>query len=566
MSDLRWPRLQFGSGSRTLLWQSTLAIASALLLLLSFPPFSFSYLAWVAFVPLIYVAAGRISFRRALALGWLAGVVFTFLAENWIAHSMTRYGGFLTVVAYSVAFLFACVLGLFSALFAGVLNHLSRTFGALGIAAAPAVWVATEWLRPMVTGVTWNAAGISQVTHYTIARLGQLGGAYLVSWELVAVSTFLVLLTRSGDRNTRRVAAAVVIMILAPVFLVMRNDDQRTGSSQDGRRPGLPVRVLGVQPNLELGQASTDNFERNFGKMLSLTRDAIARDANSKPDLVIWAEAPLSLFYENDEGVRARVDALANDIGVDLIVNTITREGDRYFNSVHVVPANRDGVGAARSFRRYDKIRLVPFGEYVPWRPLLGRFVPTIVGDFEPGRETVVNTLRIESERTGIGIANSGEQPQLQIERSSKFIRIGSFICYEAAYPNLVRQFVNGGATLLVNVSDDAWFGDSAGAEQHLAHALMRAIENDRDLVRVTNSGITALLTADGRVVDEVPRGAAAVQVWEAVARSSARTFYTRHGDVFAFGCVALVALASGLGLFRRWRGRRMMALTGASA
>lgn len=557
MTKRRLPRLQFGIASRTLLWQSTLAIASALLLLLSFPPFSFTYLAWVAFAPLIYLAAGRITFRRAFALGWLAGVVFTFLAENWIAHSMTRYGGFLTVVAYSVALLFACVLGLFSALFAGVLNQLSGTFGSLGIAAAPVVWVATEWLRPMVTGVTWNAAGISQVTHYSIARLGQLGGAYLVSWELVAFSTFLVLLTRFGEPSTRRVAAAVIIMILVPILLAMGNNNQQTGSSEEGGRPGMPVRVLGVQPNIELSQASADNFERNFGKVMSLTRDAIAREANNKPDIVIWAEAPLSLFYENDESVRTRVDALANEIGVHIVANTITREGERYFNSVHVVPPNRGGIGASGLMRRYDKVRLVPFGEYVPWRPLLGRFVPTIVGDFEPGREAVVNTLRVESERTGIGITGPGERSELQIERSSKFIRIGSFICYEAAYPNLVRQFVNGGATILVNVSDDAWFGDTAGAEQHLAHALMRAIENDRDMVRVTNSGITALLTADGRVIDEVPRGAAAVQVWQALGRSGGRTFYTRFGDVFAIGCILLAAVASGFGLFRRWRGKK---------
>ena len=121
-------------------------------------------------------------------------------------------------------------------------------------------------------------------------------------------------------------------------------------------------------------------------------------------------------------------------------------------------------------------------------------------------------------------------------------VRVGSFICYEAAYPDIVREFVKAGATLLVNVSNDAWFGETAGPEQHLAHAVMRAIENDRDLVRVTNTGITALVTAEGEIIDPLPRFEAGAQIWRAEARSG-RTFYTRRGDLFALVCAALTAL-----------------------
>ena len=291
--------------------------------------------------------------------------------------------------------------------------------------------------------------------------------------------------------------------------------------------------------------------------MRALTLEGVRRASGAKPDLIVWAESPLALFFENDVAVRERVEAVAKETGAYIIANTITREGDRYFNSVHVVDPRQSETKGGAPLKRYDKIRLVPFGEYVPWRPLLGRFVPAIVGDFAPGREAVVNTIRLESEHEGFAVSGAAPTPQFQIERNTRFVHVGSFICYEAAYPNLVRRFVNEGATLLVNVSNDAWFGDTAGAEQHLAHAMMRAIENNRDLVRVTNSGITALATADGRLVDALPRSTPSVQVWEAMAHGGAKTFYTRHGDVFAIGCAIAATLVLSLALWRASRARK---------
>src|SRR5262249_4505959 len=146
-----------------------------------------------------------------------------------------------------------------------------------------------------------------------------------------------------------------------------------------------------------------------------------------------------------------------------------------------------------------------------------------------------------ESERAGNG-TRKGSAPSAAIERTTNYVRVGTFICYEAAYPNLVRQFPLNGATLLVNVSNDAWFGNTAGARQHLMHAMMRAIENDRDLLRVTNAGISALVTADGRVVDPLPMFTPGAQVWQARTRRD-RTFYTRRGDWFAVGCAILTAI-----------------------
>ncbi|MEP7272836.1 MAG: apolipoprotein N-acyltransferase [Acidobacteriota bacterium] len=552
-----WLRRQLGPDSR--LWHSTMAISSALLLLAAFPPFSIDYCAWVALGPLLHVITRGIRLRRAFWLGWLCGVVFTFFAENWIAHSMTHFGGLLTVVAYAVAFLFASLLAVFPALFALTMAQLVRTLGPVGLAGAPIVWVATEWLRPVVTGVTWNALGISQVRNFPIARLSQYGGAYLISWELVGASTLLLLFLRGRQKINRQTAAAVILMMLVPLLLPaggrVPNGD---GPSERALQRVTPVRILGVQPHIPLGSdGGPEEFTRKFAGVRSLTLDGMRRNAERKPDLVIWAESPLALFYENDPSVRERVDALAKETGAFIVANTITREADQYFNSVHVIsPRVGDGKPDI-PLKRYDKIRLVPFGEYVPWRAVLGRFVPAIVGDFAPGRDAVVNTVRLETIREGLAVNGPQQEPQLQIERNTRFVRIGAFICYEAAYPDLVRQFVNNGATLLVNVSNDAWFGDTAGPEQHLAHAMMRAIENDRDLVRVTNSGITALITSDGVVVDALPRSTAAFQAWEAMARGGVRTFYTRHGDLFAIGCTWAATLLAAICVTRWLLARR---------
>lgn len=542
-------KLSFAPNS--LFRHSAMSVLTAVLLLLSFPNFELDYLAWVAMAPLLSVLAQGVSLRRAAWLGWLAGVVFTFFAENWIAHSMVYFGGMATVVAYAVALLFASVLALFSAAFAVTMSLLIKRFGSFGwasVAFAPFVWVATEWLRPVVTGVTWNALGISQVNYFLVARLAQYGGVYLLSAELVAVSALLVLLLRFKERGVARAAASLAVLAGVALLLPMMN--------QTPNAPNFAsVTVVGVQPNLPPdSNQSPEVFNQDLENNIRLTKEAIARTPDKSADIVVWAESPLALFYENDSTLRARLDDLAVETGSHFILNTVTRDDWRYHNSIHVLKPEREtekpsttlpNLPVIKPMKRYDKIRLVPFGEYIPFKSVLGKtveaFATSGIGSFTPGTEPVVNTLRLATEREGI-ITGDDSAAAGAIERTTNFARVGAFICYEAAYPDLVRGFVKNGATLLVNVSNDAWFGNTAGARQHLAHARIRAIENDRDLVRVTNSGITALVTADGRVVNPLPSFRAGTQFWRAQLRRG-QTFYSQHGDWFAIGCLLITAL-----------------------
>jgi apolipoprotein N-acyltransferase len=529
-----------------------LALLSAGLLLLCFPSLDRPEAAWVALAPLLLAVGGgqeTASSRQAFGLGWLTGIVWIFFAENWIAHSMIVYGQFVTVLAYGVALLFAAILAIFVGLFTLGMRELVRSFGWMAFGAAPIVWVAGEWLRQAITGVTWNALGISQVGQYRVARLAQYGGVYLVSAEVVAVSAVLVLALRLRQRSAGRVAALLGLAATLLYFL------PSTAQPVTGETGAL-VRVGGIQPNLPPdGTARPERLAEDLESHLRLTRETVAEQGGGEKrvDLMVWAESPLSLFHDTDPVLRERLSTLAKETGAYLVVNGVGREGESFFNSLHLIdPRPTQTLEPAR---RYDKIRLVPFGEYVPFRNILGRFVPAITGDFQPGRDAIVHLLKLETERAATITGEAGETtpPLLKIERTTNFVRIGGFICYEAAYPDLVRQFVRNGATLLVNVSNDAWFGETAGPRQHLAHARMRAIETDRDLIRVTNSGISALLTADGRVIDPLPSFVTGTQVWEAQARRG-QTIYVRHGDWFAISCTVLTFALLGGVVWRRSR------------
>lgn len=541
------------------------AAVSGLLLVLAFPKFALSLLAWVALAPLLWAVTrdartkSGVGLWQAFGLGWVTGLIYAFFSMNWIAHSMMRYGGFALWLAYGVAFIFACVLALFPALFAATVNFLARAFGAWAVVLAPTLWVASEWLREMITGVTWNQLGVTQARYFAIASLAQFGGTALVGWVTVAGSAVLVLVANAGAPAVRR-AVLVLAAGGALLFLFSRyntsSDAPPAGSLERLTRPG--VLVAGVQPNVPLNiVASPEEFARETEKgieaNIALMRRAIDESPYKSADIVVWAESPLALNYEQDATLQARLDALARETNSYLIFSAVAHEGEKYFNSAETVAPG--GAAVANAPRRYDKMRLVPFGEYVPLRSLFGRFVPTIVGDFTPGHEAVVNVLKVEGLLPSLELTPAplkGENGPA-IEKSTIFARVGTFICYEAAYPRVVRQFVVNGATLLINISDDAWFGATAGPLQHLDHARMRAIENDRDLVRVTNSGISALITARGEVVDTLPQFTAAARVWEARVRSE-KTFYTRHGDWFVMLCVAAGALAIAAGFARQFR------------
>jgi apolipoprotein N-acyltransferase len=521
----------------TTLQQWLAALASGILLVLSFPKFAFGFLAWIALAPLLFVLQREGQpLRRAFGLGWATGFVFFFFSSNWISHSMIRYGGMNVLVAYAVAALFTAITGLFPALFALATVFLRQRFGLGTLGLAPLTWAATEWVRGVTTGVTWNALGVSQARYYDVAHFAQLGGMWLISFLLVAASVVLVLLPNFKTPSVKRVIIAHLFFALMVALTAL----SQVTSAIPATRP-LTVNVVGVQPNLAVDilthpAAFTQRNVTGLETNTKLTRDAVAQAPNKKADLIVWAESPLVLNYEQDEIAKTKLNDIAKEHNAHLIFSALGRDSEKVYNSVQTITPEGNAL------QRYDKMRLVPFGEYVPMRAVLGAFVPAMIGDFTPGRIAVVNSLKLATELAVV--QSESETPgEMALERTTNFVRTGAFICYEAAYPNLVRRFVSNGATLLINVSDDAWFGNSAGAEQHLQHARMRAIENNRDLVRVTNSGISTLIKADGSLVDPLPMFTATSKTWTAEARRGL-TLYAQYGDWFAMLCTGITAIA----------------------
>ncbi|HVF23745.1 MAG TPA: apolipoprotein N-acyltransferase, partial [Pyrinomonadaceae bacterium] len=436
------------------------AAATAVLLILSFPNFEFTFLAWIALVPLMWAVAKRPSPRRALILGWTAGTIFFYGSCYWLTYSMIHYGGLPRVVAYLLLIPPALIVGLFPGLFALVLALVVRRFGVWAVLAAPAIWAAFEWTRLGVTGQLWNALGYSQAYHRLVIQPANWGGVYAVSFLIVTINAVLALVLLK--RNVWAIVAALVIGP-AVFFVILLSSFSRTEQWVSSDEVHSSVAVIAIQPNVPMKlDKSSDEMITLRERHLALSKAALAKVPEGRR-LVIWPESPMNFTYAYDKSFQEWVTKFATDNHTALIFNSLEPAGpDAYHNSALLI--NPGG----RMIAQYDKIRLMPFGEYVPlpqWLPGAS-LITAIVGEFTPGHQYTLMPV-------------------------GKY-RAGVFICIESAYPWVARSLTNNGANVLINISNDGYLGPTAVMRQHLANAIFRAVENGRPVLRVTNSGISA--------------------------------------------------------------------------
>lgn len=491
----------------------SLALLSGSLLALAYPGWEISVLAWVALAPLMLAAGRERSAPRAVGLGVVAGTLFFFATSWWLTYSPITYADFSPPLAYFLLLLVTIFFSLFFGLFACTVNFLVRRLGPNAMLAAPLVWVATEWLRMVATGVGWNFLGYSQAFQPALVQLASVGGVYAVSLVVAAPSAALAY---SALAPSRRAAWRVLTATLAVVVANIGYGAASLASIAPSAG-GLPV--VAIQPNLPislLGAEAREAFAGSFGVLDRLGREELAR-ANAPPvpapALVVWPEMPVDFVYDREPELQRFVSSLATSRGDYVLFNTIGDAGTGYSNRAMLVGPR--GAAAAR----YDKIRLLPFGEYVPMRaviPFVDR-VPALVHDFVPG--VGAQLLDVDGARVGMAI------------------------CFESAFPQLSRDARRAGATGLVNITNDAWFGRTPMPRQHLAHAVMRSVETRTEQLRVTNSGYSARIDAAGRVVDSTGLFVEASRRWvlprEPVA---AEPLYSRFGDWLPAAC-ALAAL-----------------------
>jgi apolipoprotein N-acyltransferase len=499
--------------------------ATALLLILSFPDFDLSFLAWIALVPLLGVIARRPSPLRALILGWAAGTVFFYTTCYWLTYSMIHYGGLPTVLAYLLLIPPAIVIGIFPGLAMMVLALAIRRWDQWAVLLTPVMWTAFEWVRLGVTGQLWNALGYSQAYHWRLIQPANWGGVYAVSFLIVAINVAIVLVVTGLAARRVAVAAGVVAFVgFVIMFSYFLPTEKYYGSDV------ASVCVVAVQPNVPMTMdKSAAEMKELLERHLTLSIGALKQcSPRQSRRLVIWPESPMNFTYASSQTFRELVTRFSLENGTYLLFNSLEpAPGDGSYNSALL-------INGAALITQYDKIRLMPFGEYVPlpqWLPG-SSLITALVGEFTPGDKYTLMPV--------------GDY------------RLGVFICIESAYPWIARTMAHQNADLLINISNDGYLGPTAVMRQHVANTIFRAVENGRPLMRVTNSGLSADIDYQGRIHDQTGAFQTDVRVWNYYPRE-ADTFYTKHGDLFVYLCTAITALVLVITLVGQRRGFRKL-------
>jgi apolipoprotein N-acyltransferase len=391
------------------------------------------------------------------------------------------------------------------ALLAGLL--IGRRWAVLTV---PALWVAIERTHAEL-GFAWLALGNAGIDMPVAARLAPYTGVYGLSFAFAMMGTAVALLALRRPRVELAPLAALLLLAFLP----------HLPEPQRGAEPAVLV-----QPNISETAAWTPQWVEQTRQRIDALTFRAALESPQPPALIVWPEAPMPSYYYQDPVFRNEVNGVARRASAYLILNvTPYTAAGAPLNSALLISPQGEPLG------RYDKMNLVPFGEYVPWpfKSLVDK-VSSEGGDFAPGRRQVVL-------RDG---AHS----------------IGAFVCYESVFPDFVRRFANQGADLFVNISNDGWYGRTAARDQHLKIVRMRAAENRRWILRATNDGITSTIDPAGRVWRNLPSYvAAATRTGYTYVKDV--TFYSRYGDWFVWLCVALsvAGLADGLRGYKwRWR------------
>ena len=518
-----------------------LAILSGVLQVLVFPLPNLYPLSWLAIAPLlvavlrarrpqdIRLPAGfadklfPASPGQGFLLGYVTGVIWYAGTCYWVYHTMHLYGGLSAAAAAGILVLFCLYLGLYEGLF-GLLvallagGKISGSRRALFL--SPFLWVGLELARTRISGFPWDLLGTAQVNNISLSRLATFTGVYGLSFEIMLVNTVFAAAFLVGREKRRIILIEAVIVAIALQLLAVI-------------RPGpLPTEhtALLLQENIPILPSedwTARYFQDTLADLSRLSAPASVRGA-PKPDLVVWPESPAP-FYVNEPRFREAIAAVAEKDQAYVVAGSLGTESSpqgaangetgQTFNSAALMSPQGKWVA------RYDKIHLVPFGEYVPFKSLLG---------FAGGLTREVGEFGRGSSREPLVVDGA---------------RLGVFICYESVFPDEVRQFARNGGQVFVNISNDGWYGDTGAWAQHLNQARMRAVENDRWLLRDTNTGLTASIDPYGRIVARLPRKQrSALEVPYSVI--SGTTFYTRHGDWFAYLC-AIISVGALLWRYR---------------
>jgi apolipoprotein N-acyltransferase len=479
-----------------------LAVASGVLLALSFPNYNLPLLAWVA-IGLLTLASCGAKIKVSPLYGLLNCATFFFISLPWLDEVTQRYGGADAWASAGILALIALVGGIVTAIFSLGVALASRKGPALACLVAPFLWVTQEFARAHLPVISfpWNLIGYAASRNLPLLQLTVVTGIYGLSFLVAGYGAFLAYAILSGTQRAWKsllvTTAALILIAFGGRYFVPR------------ATPHYVAHL--VQTNFESQYNYAPDWLQRHGNALDQLHDISVDAATAEPGLIVWPEVPAPFTF-NDPNFAIRAEKIARDSGSDFLVGIVDWKKDAAGKWYATNSATLLDPAGQRVFT-YDKIHLVPFGEYVPFRKWLG-FAGNLVadiGDFAPGHEYSVGELA-----------------------GGKF---GVYICYEGVFPGLVRHFTANGAQLLINISDDGWFGRSAARSQHEMMERVRAVENRRWLLRDTNNGLTLDVDPYGRTIAEMPADVRG-QLDAPYGFESEMTPYAHFGNWFAWLCI----------------------------
>lgn len=487
------------------------AALSGALVALGFPDFDLFLLPFIALVPLLLAVVSARGNTEAFLLGLAFSSVTWLINVPWVITVMSRYGGLPYPVGVAIYAMMALYLGIFGGMFSLLVYRFRLGSSPGAWLLVPAAWAASEYARTwMFLGFPWNLLATVLVDVWPLAQIGRWLGPYGIGFLIVIPSAAITWMLVASPSRKR--CAGVAGLIVAVMMLWLLDGIGRSFSLESRvREPRFTASML--QPNISQQMRwDESSLITIYQRMLRMTRDAI----DSGAAVIVWPESTVPLLFASEKNpfYRSHIEGISSGAGVDIVLGSVAedaRDPSRVWNAAYL-------VSRGKTAGRYDKIRLVPFGEYVPLEKMLffAEKLTHAVGDFQFGTRTEPLVGRFS---------------------------YGPAICYEVVFPSIARTQVRNGANVLLTITNDAWFGASSAPRQHLNGARLRAIETDRYLLRAATTGISALVDPTGRVVAMLPIDREGI-VTGAFSPRQSITPYVRFGDWLAILCCIVTAIA----------------------
>lgn len=490
----------------------TLPLVSGLLLALSFPRPGLYPLAWIALIPLFFTIADQ-GPAKAFLSAWLTGLVYFGGTLYWIAATLSLHGGLPWFLSVFILFLFISYLALYVGLFAALLKYTTVSERSTGLLFAPALWVVLEWGKGyFLTGFPWASLAYSQTEFLPMIQIADFGGIYVVGFVVVFCNRALYLAMRSFEGRClsgfswRPLILGFVVFFLSFFYGIFRLSEP----IETKNKMTLSV----IQGNIAQEKKWDRDFQKETLENYQGLSTLVLERESPKPSLIVWPEAVLPFIFGTEAVYEKGLRDFARDMDVHLLFGAPSLEmlspgKISLHNTAYLISPDSGHLA------KYDKMHLVPFGEYVPFPELLffiEKFVQGLA-DFSPGTDAVV----------------------FEVAQA----RIGTVICFEVIFPEIVRRFVQNGATLMTTITNDAWFGRTSAPYQHFSILTFRAIENRIPFARAANTGISGFVDTRGRVIYETALFNKAIATATLALREET-TLYTRFGDFFVIFCAMI--------------------------